>query len=51
MIFCHEVIWTNPPIVSTYCMRERGHEGEHNIENCEPVKNTDLTTAQTKEGE
>jgi hypothetical protein len=37
MILCHEVIWLSKSS-STYCMRERGHEGKHNIENCEPVE-------------
>jgi hypothetical protein len=37
MILCSEVIWTGK-LISTYCMRERGHSGEHNIVNEEPVK-------------
>jgi hypothetical protein len=30
-ILCHEVIWENggDPRVSTYCMRDKGHEGDH----------------------
>ena len=32
MVHCHEVIWVDPPLVSTYCMRERGHEGKHSID-------------------
>jgi len=35
MILCHDVIWLSKSS-STYCMRERGHAGKHNIENCEP---------------
>ena len=37
MILCHEVIWLTAT-TSTYCMRERGHAGKHNIENCEPFE-------------
>jgi len=37
MILCHDVIWLSK-YSSTYCMRERGHAGKHNIENCEPVE-------------
>lgn len=31
MILCHEVIWTSKT-TSTYCMRSKGHSGEHSIE-------------------
>ncbi len=36
VILCQELIWTSTDKANTYCMRERGHEGKHNIENCEP---------------
>ncbi len=32
---CQEMIWTGPTS-STYCMREEGHTGKHNIVNREP---------------
>jgi hypothetical protein len=31
MILCSEIIWTGKT-TSTYCMRERGHEGKHSID-------------------
>ena len=37
MILCQELIWTSTHS-STYCMRERGHEGVHYIINKEPSK-------------
>jgi len=35
---CQELIWIDPPHTNTYCMREKGHPGEHNIVNEEPCK-------------
>ena len=36
MILCQELIWTSTDKANTYCMRERGHKGKHNIVNEEP---------------
>lgn len=35
MILCQELIWLDKRR-STYCMREKGHAGKHNIVNREP---------------
>ena len=35
MILCSEVIWTGK-LTSTYCMRLRGHSGDHSIEPDKP---------------
>jgi hypothetical protein len=38
---CQELIWIDPPHSNTYCMREKGHPGKHNIVNegpCEKEK-------------
>lgn len=40
---CQETIWLDPMgRRSTYCMRQRGHEGKHNIENSEPPESVKL---------
>jgi hypothetical protein len=36
MILCQEIIWTYSDKANTYCMRECGHKGKHNIKNEEP---------------
>ncbi len=36
MLLCQEVIWLSTDKANTYCMRERGHTGKHNIVNEEP---------------
>jgi hypothetical protein len=36
MILCQEIIWLSTDKVNTYCMREKGHSGKHNIVNEEP---------------
>ena len=36
-LLCQELIWLTDK-TNTYCMRERGHAGEHNIVNEEPPK-------------
>lgn len=39
IILCQELIWLDKADkVNTYCMRERGHTGKHNIVNEEPVE-------------
>lgn len=35
LVLCAEIIWLSKT-TSTYCMRKKGHTGEHNIEDCEP---------------
>ena len=44
MILCQELIWTSTDKANTYCMRERGHKGKHNITNCEPEEETKCQT-------
>ena len=51
---CQELIWLSPK-TNTYCMREKGHEGEHSIysdpqpqkekENANSVQVSDSRTA------
>jgi hypothetical protein len=38
MILCQEIIWLSTDKVNTYCMREKGHPGKHNIVNEEPIE-------------
>jgi hypothetical protein len=40
---CQEVIWLSTDKANTYCMREAGHTGKHNIVNEEPKEETCLT--------
>jgi hypothetical protein len=36
---CHATIYLDESHrTSTYCMRERGHEGEHNVVNVPPAR-------------
>ncbi len=46
MIQCQELIWLSSDKANTYCMRERGHAGKHNIVNEEPKEKECQTESQ-----